>query len=108
MNKNEVIRMLLEQQKPPCVPWSLGFTCEAADKLRSHYRGRLTFHGGLSTQHMLLFGSVEDVRKESNLLLKEGCQGNNIFSPAHAVQGDVPLENMLAFIEILKSQPGLE
>jgi hypothetical protein len=25
--------------------------------------------------------------------------------PAHAVEGDVPIENMLAFIEVIKSQP---
>jgi len=28
------------------------------------------------------------------------------FAPAHAVEGDVPLENMLASLEVLKSQPG--
>ncbi len=76
--------------------------------LMEQYRGRLTFHGGLSTQRTLPFGSVEDVRHETNRLLSIGRQGDYIFSPAHAVEGDVPLENMLEFIEILRSQPGVE
>lgn len=74
--------------------------------LMEQYRGRLTFHGGLSTQRTLPYGSVEDVRRETQRLIDAGCQGGFIFSPAHAVEGDVPLENMLAFIDLLQQQPG--
>jgi len=70
------------------------------------YRGRLAFHGGLSTQRTLPYGSVQDVRKETARLLQAGRPGGYIFAPAHAVEGDVPLENMLAFIEILHAQSG--
>jgi uroporphyrinogen decarboxylase len=72
--------------------------------LLPRYRGRLTFHGGLSTQKTLPHGSVEDVRNESRRLLALGSAGSYIFSPAHAVEGDVPLENMLAFIEEARAQ----
>lgn len=74
--------------------------------LMEHYRGRLTFHGGLSTQRTLPFGSVTDVRSETDRLLEMGRAGSYIFAPAHDVEGDVPLENMLAFIEIVQNQPG--
>jgi len=74
--------------------------------LMKRYKGRLAFHGGLSTQRTLPYGSVEDVRKETGRLLEAGSEGGYIFAPAHAVEGDVPLENMLAFIETLRAQTG--
>ena len=74
--------------------------------LMAHYRGRLAFFGGLSTQKTLPYGSAADVRAESRRLLTLGAAGGYIFAPAHAVEGDVPLENMLAFIDTAKEQPG--
>ena len=74
--------------------------------LLPRYRGRLAFHGGLSTQKTLPFGSVEDVRREARRLLELGRDGGYIFAPAHDVEGDVPLENMLAAIETVQQQPG--
>jgi uroporphyrinogen decarboxylase len=74
--------------------------------LMERYRGRLTFHGGLSTQRTLPFGTVEDVRAETRRLLEMGAGGSYIFAPAHDVEGDVPIENMLAFVELLQNQPG--
>ena len=76
------------------------------EALLKQYRGRLSFFGGLSTQRTLPYGSAEDVRRETNRLIQLGQAGNYILSPAHSVEGDVPLENMLAFIEVARSQPG--
>ncbi len=78
------------------------------DDLMRQYKGRLAFHGGLSTQRTLPHGSVEDVRRETRHLLELGRDGGYIFAPAHDVEGDVSLENMLAFIEIVQHQPGYE
>jgi uroporphyrinogen-III decarboxylase len=40
--------------------------------------------------------------------LEMGGEGGYIFAPAHDVEGDVPLENMLAFIELIQNQPGYQ
>ncbi len=66
--------------------------------LIKQYRGRLAFHGGLSTQRTLPYGTPEDVRAETRQLISLGQKGGYILAPAHAVEGDVPLENLLAFI----------
>lgn len=82
------------------------FQPEAMDvwTLLPKYRGRLAFHGGLSTQRTLPRGTPEEVRAESRRLLRLGRDGSYIFNAAHAVKGDVPLENMLAFIEVAQRQ----
>ena len=74
--------------------------------LMTKYHGKLAFHGGLSTQKTLPYGTLDMVRKETCGLIAAGRSGGYILSPAHAVEGDVPLENMLAFIDLAQQQPG--
>jgi len=61
----------------------------------------------MSTQRTLPFGTIDDVVRETEHLLSIGADGGYIFSPAHAVPGDVCLENMLAFIERVQQQPAV-
>ena len=74
--------------------------------LLRQYRGRLAFHGGLSTQKILPYGTETEVRRECQRLVALGREGGYIFAPAHAVEGDVPLTNTLAFITEIQDQPG--
>jgi uroporphyrinogen decarboxylase len=78
------------------------------DALFARYRGRLSFWGGMSTQRTLPFGSPAAVHAETRHLLAMGRKGNYVFSPAHAVEGDVPLENILAFVEACWNQAGYQ
>ncbi len=73
-------------------------------ELIGRYRGRLSFYGGVSTQRTMPYGSPEDVRAEVNRLIGYGTEGGYILSPAHAVEGDVPLENILMLIDTAKKQ----
>jgi uroporphyrinogen decarboxylase len=68
------------------------------------YRRRLAFHGGLSTQRTLPFGAADEVRRETQRLIELGRDSGLILAPAHDVEGDVPLENLLAVIETVQQQ----
>jgi uroporphyrinogen decarboxylase len=78
------------------------------ETLLRQYHGRLSFWGGVSTQRTMPYGSPEQVRAEVRQMINLGQAGGYILSPAHAVEGDVPLENLLALIQEAQSQANLE
>ncbi|HEY3281606.1 MAG TPA: uroporphyrinogen decarboxylase family protein [Armatimonadota bacterium] len=78
---------------------------EAMDihKLKADFGGQLTFWGGLSTQQTLPFGTPEEVKAEARSLMRTmGDGGGYIFSPAQGIQGDVPVSNILALLEVAR------
>jgi len=75
--------------------------------VKRRYGDRLSFYGGVSTQRTLPEGTPEEVRAEVRGLLREmGRGGGYILAPAHDVQRDVPLGNLLALVEEVKSRGG--
>jgi len=68
-------------------------------QIMSQYRGKLAFWGGVSTQRTMPYGSVDDVRAEVRRMIHLGRDGGYILSPSHALEGDVPVENLIALIE---------
>jgi len=71
-------------------------------KLKLAYGKDLCFYGGISTQGTLAFSTPSEVRsvvKETVDTLND--DGGYICAPTHQVQADVPVENVLAFIEEL-------
>jgi len=82
---------------------------EAMDigRLKSAYGERLTFWGGLSTQRTLPFGTPDEVREECRGVKRLlGRTGGLIFSPAQSIQNDVPVDNIMALLEIAR-EPAL-
>ncbi len=65
--------------------------------LKSEFGDRLAFHGGIDTQELLPFANPlfvqENVIKAYEIL---GKNGGYICAPAHKLQADVPLENVVA------------
>ena len=73
--------------------------------LREQYRNKLAFWGGLSVQKTLPYGTSNDVIAESKRILAElGPGGGYIFSPSHSLTGDIPVENIKAFLDVAQNQ----
>jgi len=77
------------------------------EELKAESGDKLTFCGLISTQKTLPFGGVEECRAEARHRLALFDHGGYIFSPAHCIQADNPIENVLAiYEEALDLKPG--
>jgi len=73
--------------------------------IKKQFHGKLAFWGGLSVQHTMPFSTTADVIKEGKKLLDDmGREGGYIFSPSHAMTGDIPMENIKALIDLANNQ----
>ncbi len=77
---------------------------EAADMeagaLKAAYGDRLAFHGGISIQQTLPFGSPADIRREVEDRVRDLAPGGGyILCTAHNIQADTPVANVRALIE---------
>ena len=69
-------------------------------EMKRLYGDRLSFWGGVSTQKLLPYGTVDEVRAEVRRLIAEvGRDGGYICAPAHGIPGDAKPENIMAMIE---------
>jgi len=70
------------------------------ETIRGICKGEMAFCGLISTQSTLPFGTVEECRAEARHRLDVIAKGGGyIFSPAHCIQPDTPVENVLAVYE---------
>ncbi len=78
--------------------------CMDLAMLKREFGDRLAFWGGISTQESLPYGTPEEVRAEARRvrdLMSEN--GGYILSPSQNLQDDVPVENILALIDVAKN-----
>ncbi len=74
-------------------------------ELKKQFGGDITFIGGMNTQNTMPFGKPEEVVEEARTLVRKlGKNGGFILTPGILVQEDVPMENILAFIEFCRKQ----
>jgi uroporphyrinogen decarboxylase len=67
--------------------------------LKQAYGDRISFHGGIDTQGILPFGTVEDVVEETRRKLECFAPGGGyILCPTHNVQADVSGRNIITMI----------
>jgi uroporphyrinogen decarboxylase len=69
-------------------------------EVKKKYGNRLALFGGLDVQWTMPFGTADDVRNDVRKLIAEcGKGGGYILTPAHHIQSDTSIENILAFYE---------
>lgn len=70
------------------------------ESLYKEFGKSISMHGTISTQQTLPFGSVDDVRQEVNSRIEIVDKGGGlIIAPAHNLQPDTPIENVLALYD---------
>ncbi|MDX9978866.1 MAG: uroporphyrinogen decarboxylase family protein, partial [Lentisphaeria bacterium] len=77
--------------------------CMDVPAIKAAFGDRLAFWGGISTQQILPFGTADEVRAEARrfkTMMRRG--GGYIFAPAQDIQVDVPIENVLALLEVAR------
>jgi hypothetical protein len=83
--------------------------CSAAGMEPSHLKKEfgadiVFWGGGIDTQKTLMFGTPEEVREEALRRCEVfGKDGGFIFNTVHNIQGNVPVKNVVAMFEALKS-----
>jgi uroporphyrinogen decarboxylase len=72
-------------------------------EIKRRFGDRLAFYGGMSVQNVLPRGTPQQVRDEARRMMDGIGQGGGfIIGPSHSMPADVPLENMVAFIEAVR------
>lgn len=70
--------------------------------VKATYGDRLAFAGGLGVQSVLPFGTPADVREHvRDTIATLGAGGGLLVAPAHVIEDDVPLANILAMVEAI-------
>jgi uroporphyrinogen decarboxylase len=71
--------------------------------MKRQFGQQLSFYGGMSVQNLLPHGTPQQIRVEARRLMDEiGREGGYIIAPSHDMPGDIPVENMVAFIETVR------
>ena len=71
----------------------------ALPALHATYGDRLAFHGGISIQQTMPFGTPEDVRRAVRTIAEAVAgRGGYICCTAHNIQADTPMANVRALL----------
>ena len=73
--------------------------CMSFEDIYKEFGDRISFHGTIGTQTTMPFGTPDEVRREvfKNLEIA-GDKGGLLVSPTHMLEPEVPVENLVAYI----------
>ena len=77
--------------------------CMDPFEIKRLYGDKLSFWGTVGTQTTLPFGTPEEVKATCKKLIEEvGKGGGLLLAPTHLIEPEVPIENLMAFLEAVK------
>lgn len=78
--------------------------CMDFEEIHRKYGDKISFHGTIGTQTVMPFGTPEEVKKAvwRNLDIA-GEKGGLMVTPTHMLEPEVPLENILAYVEACRT-----
>ena len=75
---------------------------------KKNYGELLTFYGGIDVEYTLPFGTPQAVREEIRARAEEMGQGGGyILQSSHTILEDVPMDNVVAYIDEVRRLAGL-
>jgi len=78
------------------------------ERLKADYGDRMTYWGGIDTQHLLPKATPQEIKKEVQRILSiMDKDGGYILAPAHTIQPDVPAENLVAMYDGAREYYGM-
>jgi uroporphyrinogen decarboxylase len=76
-------------------------------RLKSEFGDDLVFWGGIDTQYVLPFGSIQEVKDEVKRRIDDFAPGGGyVFNTVHNIQLDVPVKNLSAMFEAFNDYRG--
>jgi uroporphyrinogen decarboxylase len=73
-------------------------------RIKETYGDRLCFHGAMDIQKTLPYGTEEEVRAEVGDRIKTlGKDGGYILAPAHSIQPDTPVDNIVTMYDAARN-----
>jgi uroporphyrinogen decarboxylase len=97
---SEILPLLIEAGVDIIDPVQVTAAGMEPARLKKEYGDKITFHGGIDTQQLLPFGSVEQVREHSRRTIEiMSASGGYIFAPSQILGSDIPAENIAAMYE---------
>jgi uroporphyrinogen decarboxylase len=77
--------------------------CMNPAEVKARWGSRVTLDGGGSVQRTLPFGTLDDVRREVDFLIRScAYDGGYVFRASNAVGYDCPIENVITYYELAR------